>query len=177
MKKILLISVCLFAVFVPNISFSQNELSKKEKASIINSSILQGFDLARELRDNRDKLGNIVLDLVNIRGSKQFSHIYAILQSISAIETILDYESEFLAIMGFIETERIADYCNYRINSLINKKKVIKTEIDLIRVHYGVIKNNAALHIVDKAKELIHSSLGLLDKSIKILKSMNEINK
>lgn len=147
MKKILLISVCLFAVFVPNISFSQNELSKKEKASIINSSILQVFDLVIELRDNKHKLRNIVLDLRNIRSSQQFSHIYPISDSISSITTIIHYESEFLAIMGFIETERIADYCNYRINSLINKKKVIKTEIDLIRVHYGVIKNNAALHL------------------------------
>jgi len=176
-KKILLISVCLFAVFVPNISFSQNELSKKEKASIINSSILQVFDLVRELRDNKDKLRNIVLDLQNIRSSQQFSHIYPISDSISSIATIIHYESEFLIIMGFIRTERIADYCNYRINSLINKKKVIKEEIDLIRIYYGMIKNNAALHLVDKAKELIHSSLGLLDKSIKILKSMNEINK
>ena len=102
MKKILLISVCLFAVFVPNISFSQNELSKKEKASIINSSILQVFDLVRELRDNKDKLRNIVLDLQNIRSSQQFSHIYPISDSISSIATIIHYESEFLIIMGML---------------------------------------------------------------------------
>lgn len=180
MKKIIVIFALLSVIFVPKLSFSQNDLSKKEKLFITQITKLEL--ITRVLADNAKKLNNIEKDLIAIAeistNSNQIINLTNTMASINNIGMIITNEIQFQAILKFIKNEYRLSYCNLRIEwikTYINKQ--IKIYLNMIREQYAGIKNNAALHLIDKAKEIIQSSLELFDKSIETLKSIKEISK
>ena len=70
------------------------------------------------------------------------------------------------------------DYANAQqlfYDDFINKsfpvsKKLVGNHIEVVQITYAAIENKAALHLIDKAKDLMRSSLSLFDRGIEVLK-------
>lgn len=187
MKKILVILSLLFVISIPRLSYSENNLNRgghpkpldDQKQNILELK-LKLLSICKELNENVEKFEGIVMDLQKIQ------ELYAspnlnIKESIgnanmiiTFIQTIVLYEIQLLSKCLMIKKEYELNNYSRRISDLKRASKTINTISELLRVHYALITNTGALHLIDKAKEIVGSSVELFDKSIETLKSIKK---
>ncbi len=188
-KKYILVVVLalLFVIFATRLSFSQKELTKEEwireisdlakenelEINKLKLQLISGGDLSGNIR----KLSDIMLDLLEIQKIYKSIYLQQIFDELDDINTIFTYETHFLFNCIMIKKEYEMEYYNKEIERLEIEKQTIDLNIKNIRLYYASVTNDAALHLIDKAKEIIRSSLELFDKSIEILKSNIELRK
>jgi len=107
-------------------------------------------------------------DLVNLYNIK------LIMCYLTEISHQLETQSELLGISILIEQDFKASYYRRRLLDLFGVRERIQYTVDEIKISYGRIGNSAALHTIDRAKDLLGSSLKFLDKTIDILKSFRD---
>jgi len=159
MKKVLTPFILLFIIFTPEPTFSQNSL----------------LDLIKQFQDTEKQLRYLKSDLLTIAtassNSKRDYFYFGIADSIGSSADIISNAVDLIVLSHPIKEEEkptISIYIQSRLSML---KKHIESEIKFIKTAYAGIKNQAALHLIDKAKEEMRASLNLFDRSIKILKT------
>ncbi len=70
-----------------------------------------------------------------------------------------------------IDKQLLGIWCSKTVNILQISKENTEAQLDRIKKPYGKIKTPAALHLIDKAKDTMRSTLPLFDKAIQILKA------
>ncbi|MBW2332241.1 MAG: hypothetical protein JRF08_01930 [Deltaproteobacteria bacterium] len=191
MKKILVILSLLFIISIPRLSYAENNVNRgrhpkpldNQKQNILQLK-LKLLSICKELDENLEEFSGIVMDLqkiqklyaspnLNIKESIGNANM-----TILFIETIFSYERQLLSNCLMIKKEYELNNYSRRISDLKIASKNINTNVELLRVYYALITNTAALHLIDKAKLIVKSSLKLFDKSIETLKSIKrEIEK
>jgi len=182
-KQYLLVGLLslLFVMFAPKTSLPQN----KPKPNL-----MPIYEIGLVLVGNSNKLDAIREDLktvVEIRAKPTMKRdidmvifMNNILLTIEQIETIqiihiLETKCDFFSDM--IKENSAPSFYSLRKESLIRSKEMINNNLRKIRILYANIENNAVLHLLDKTKEIIHSSLELFDKIINIYKSLENLEK
>jgi len=107
-------------------------------------------------------------DLVNLYNIK------LVMCYLTEISHQLETQSELLGMSILIEQDFKASYYRRRLHDLFGLRERIRYSVDEIKMSYSRIGNSAALHTIDRAKDLVGSSLEFLDKTIDILKSFRD---
>lgn len=125
-----------------------------------------------KLYDNYVELTNILADLSKI-SSEEDKHEpdsrVMIIIALSGIARYIYAELEMCLCMSWIKEEKKIDYIKNRIRTINEGKEYINSGIGTIQTFYGFIKNKATLHLLDKAKGNLRSSLESLDEGLKFL--------
>jgi len=158
MKKVLTLFILLCIIFTPEPTFSQNSL----------------LGLIKQFQDTEKQLRHLNSDLLTIATASSNSErdfFYSgIANSIGSSADIISNAVDLIVLSQPIKEEQkppISIYIQSRLSML---KLHVESEIKFIQTAYAGIKNQAALHLIDKAKEEMRASLFLFDKSIEALK-------
>ena len=158
MKKVIAIFILLCVVCFPTPTFSQNSL----------------LDIIKQFQDTEKQLRYLKYDLFKIAeasSNPERDYFYfRIANSIGSSADIISNALDLTVLSQSIKEEQKSPISIYIQSRLSMLKMHIESEIKLIQTAYAGIKNQAALHLIDKAKDQMRASLILFDRSIKILK-------
>ena len=164
MKEVITTFILLFIICTPEPTFSQNSLQ----------------DPIKQFQDIRKQLNYISQDLLIItKASSNPDRQYFLSMTTNAItssEDIIANTVDLIFLFPAIKDEHKIEsfkYVQFRLSEL---KRLMEFQIGSIQIGYAGIKNQAALHLIDKAKDQMRASLSLFDKSIEALK-LNKITK
>jgi hypothetical protein len=158
MKKVLIPFILLCIICTPKSTFSQNSFQ----------------DLIQQFGGIEKQLNYFSQDLLKINKASSNQHetyfLSSITNSISSSEDIISNTMDFIFLYPAIKDEHklnLNRYIQLRLSSL---KKQMESEIKFVQTAYAGINNQAALHLIDKAKDQMRASLILFDRSIEVLK-------
>ena len=158
MKKVIAIFSLLCVICFSTPSFSQNSFQ----------------DLIKQFVNIKTQLNYILKDLLKITEASsnqdELFFLSSITKSISSSEHTIDHARDLIFLYPSIKDDRKPNLNQYFHFQLLNLKKQIEGEIESMQLAYAGIKNRAALHLIDQAKEKMRASLILFDRSIEILK-------
>ena len=158
MKKVIAIFSLLCVICFSTTTFSQNSFQ----------------DLIKQFGDTNTQLNYILQDLLKITEASsnqdELFFLSSITKSISSSENTIDHARDLFFLYPSIKDDRKPNLHQYFQISLLNLKKQIEGEIESIQLAYAGIKNRAALHLIDQAKEKMRGSLILIDRGIEFLK-------
>ena len=78
---------------------------------------------------------------------------------------------DFIFLFPIIKDDAKLDFYDTLVKKRFSaSKKVIEMAIKSIQISYARIENKAALHLMDKAKDIMRKALSLYDRGIEVLK-------
>lgn len=165
MKKVITNFILLCIICTPEPTFSQNSLK----------------DLINQFIDTGKQLNYLSQDLmkINLATSNQSEQYFlrTIADDITSSLNIINHTVDLIFLFPAIkDDEHKPFYGRYVKIQLSRSKKKIESDMESIQIGYLGIKNRAALHLIDKAKDRLRASLSLFDRSIEVLQ-LNEIKK
>jgi hypothetical protein len=147
MKKVIAIFILLCVICSPTPTFSQDSL----------------LDIIKQFQDTEKQLRYLSIDLLKISGASSSSErdiFYSgIANSIGSSADLISNAVDLNVLSQSIQEEEkyfiVSIYIPSRLSML---KKHIESEINSIQTSYAGINNQAALHLIDKAKDQMRAS-------------------
>jgi hypothetical protein len=169
MKKIYVILALLSIIYAPRLSFSQDILVKSNLTEI-----------AAKIHFNSKNLDYISFKLTTfgppnpiIQDKEILDGIFTIRETISDISSTLSYESQLLLTIPHIKEKYKSIFCKLRREYLDLAIKTTKISLNLLQYYYDKETYKKVFILLDDDPiKIIQSSLELLNKSIEILKSI-----
>jgi len=171
-KRMMVLFSLLLTIFIPEVSFSQNEVINDSK----DLDKLEILSIKNELRDNIKTLSLIKDDLKKIYTSmsahqaKDRSLIINSCKNVENIEGIWMYLEGSLEQVLLIKKDKISYYWYLGEYGIEQMKTFITENLNDIQRMHSQISNNDALHIIDKAKATTRSSSEVLNNALEIIK-------
>jgi hypothetical protein len=157
MKKATAIFFLLCIICFPTPSFSQNNFQ----------------DIIKQFGDISKQLNNLSQDLLQInKTSYNQTEIYSlssITNSITSSEDIIGHAMDLSFLYPSIKDEHKPELYQFFLFRFSSLKKQIEVEIESLQIAYAGIKSQAALNLIDRAKDQMRASLNLFDRCIKVL--------
>lgn len=162
----------LLTIFIPEVSFSQNEIIKDS----INLDKLEILSIKKELRHNIKTLSLIKDDLKQIYTSMsahQAKDRFIIINSCKKVENIKGiwmYVEDSLEQVLLMKKDKISYYWYLGEYGIEQMKTLITENLNDIQRMHSQISSDPALILIDKAKETTRSSSKVLNRALEIIK-------
>jgi len=178
MRKIIvmLILPLLLTVFVPDVSFSESEITKGLK----DPDRLQIQHIKNELRHSIETLSGIEEDLrpictaMGAHESKERFFLIHCRENIENIERIYAYLENELEGVLMTREDTISYYRYLKEYQVEQMRGLANSYLDSLRRDSAQISGKAALRLIDQATQTISSSSELIDKAIEIVQKHGE---
>jgi hypothetical protein len=165
MKKTSFIFVCvLLSVFCfSSVSYSESDMELL-------------LEYGEELTETYGKSLDNMKTLLNIQREDGISSVvgerlyYHFLSS----NNTLSWVTDIIKMSMWIQKKYLLDYQNYVIIIIKSSQRGFKVDLRMLDKNYGYINKASLLQIVDKRKDIIRSSLEILDKTLKLIKKMDK---
>jgi hypothetical protein len=168
MKKLLVLLALAFVMCVPELSYAQSQ-KQDDVASQLKA-------ISMDLENGGHKLFSISDEFRAMLQRKEGSRIE--LDAGSEVEKafmILFHAADLLFCYGDIKPERLQKYWHsYILKTSIQRRSWLAGRLELINLCQRYVKTPAGLYQVNKARDIIRSSLPLFDKAIQILEAKQE---
>ncbi len=157
MRKLIAIFFLLCIICFPTPTFSQNNFQ----------------DIIKQFGDIAKQLNNLSQDLLQINkttyNQTEIYSLSSITNSISSSEDIIGHAMDLSFLYPSIKDERKPELYQFFLFRFSTLKKQIEVEIESLQIAYTGIKSQAALNLIDRAKDQMRASLIIFDRCIKIL--------
>ena len=158
MKKKAIIAVLAFVLIIPQVAYSEETPGQKLL------SALDEFDKCGE------ELSYISADLF---GSKPLTDVLGIVMAhINNAKDLIGYHYRFVSALGLVKETHKLIYVRTAISYSEETKERLDSLLALIQYFYSGIENPAQLHLIDRAKDKLRSSIKSLEEVIEILKTI-----
>jgi hypothetical protein len=174
MKKCLCFFICLIVGSTANILWAQEKpirfsdirSSLEETVSKLSSNI-KAFEEILVKMDESAKANQNYSEQKNIFLSSQFA--------ITSITAILEYNRDLLVLFGDLQEKNRKKFYEVRIESLQTSIDQISNMYKQIQINYTILPPDFyEWHLIDREREIIFSSIDLLEQCIVLLKSVNQ---
>lgn len=171
MKKTIIVLSLVLAVFIPNVSYSQEKETKalkdaeKRETSDIKSSLT---DRTKTLSILREDLKRIYTSMNSGQAKERFAIIHC-RENIANIEGIYRYAADGLDGLFLIKRNNRSYYGYLNEYGFEQMRRLQDEYLRNIQKMYSQISTETALGVIDKAIETIGSSSRLLDETIAII--------
>lgn len=168
MKRMIVLLPLLFIVFVPAVSFSENEITKGLKDPEI-------LHIKNELRHSIETLSGIednlraIYTAMGAHESKERFFLIHCRENIENIERIYAYLENELEGVLMTREDRISYYRYLKEYQVEQMRGLANSYLDSLRRDSAQISGKAALRLIDQATQTISSSSELIDRAIEIV--------
>jgi hypothetical protein len=173
MKKALLVSILLSIVFLP--TFVRPETDKKEKAHLEAREKLAA--MAGDFRQSKERLDAVTANLVKIGeeiGTQDANKIWSTVERILYAGLLCRTTSEMLQVATEVNEKGLTDYFEILKPHLLQGKGQLNMQNSGLQGYIKFVEDKTALWELDKAKEVMQSSLKLYDQALEALPPTNQ---
>jgi len=170
MKNTLAILVLLFVVFVPNFVQAETDKDKQNNLELRRKLAAMSGDFQASKR----KMDEITTSLVKIGeeiGDARANKIWSTVERILFGAVLCQTTGDMLKVAAYIEARSLSDYFGVLKTHLLQGKGQLDLQYNGLKGYSTFIEDKTALWELDKAKEVMRSSLASYDKAISLLPS------
>jgi len=164
MKNLLAIVVLCFAVTAFQMAYATDTLDRQ----------LDG--LSSKLFDNTNTLVNLSKDLAEIARTcegNEMVYLFSLGEKIGDIVVICFYEARLLEISPMIKTDSKGLFFKKTKDGLEHRAiRGIRTNLSAIEAGSAKIRNSAAIHVLETAKQTVRNSLDTMNRCVEILQKL-----
>lgn len=168
MKKLIVLLALAFVMCRPELAFAESQKQDDVAAQL--------KAISMDLENGGDKLVSISDELRAMLQRKEGKRVE--MDAMSEVEkafVILFHAADLLFCYGDIKPERLQKYWHsYIVKTSIQRKSWLEGRLKPLNLCHRYVKTPASLYLVDKARNIIRSSLPLFDKAIQILEAKQE---
>ena len=177
MKRCLFFFLTISLMCVPYVSYAQKALKLSPETEIAGSAVrlLVNSKNLTQIRADLEKVNQATLDTLSrqkqscnnlLENAMKAVQIRNVLDAIHGAELSCFYQADILLTMLRVKDDEKANVYKGRMVGLRLTRGILAHDLETIQIVYGDIDKVAVLHLADKAKEEIRSSLQHIDSVI-----------